>query len=278
LKNKLMGIHVGGWWAPIREAMWRFAGAEEGLKHLSKHIRQQKEAPYLKSDIPDVVGVRKPVSKGDLPPVDAESKYQLVLQPPEKIVISYISRQHTNRRKLLQEDHSGLVEALTGLVEQKNKERQAIMDAVDGGDLRDTLKRDSDEGKIPPLWEFNELYAEQMTKDDQIKATSRTTVRILPSGGAHMFNNKFCFIFSLVLTWGPWKRSESSDIHEPQPVFYRYGDILPRRVRARLPVDNQSARYDACRHLERHVSFLTCFQWVFSQTGLGIVCTIRSLR
>jgi hypothetical protein len=34
------------------------------------------------------------------------------------------SRQHTNRRKLLQEDHSDLVAGLTGLVEQKNKERQ----------------------------------------------------------------------------------------------------------------------------------------------------------
>jgi hypothetical protein len=47
--------------------------------------------------------------------------------------------QHTNRQKLLQEDHFGLVAGLTGLVEQKNKERQAIMDAVGGGDLRDTL-------------------------------------------------------------------------------------------------------------------------------------------
>jgi hypothetical protein len=56
LKNKLMGIHVGGWWAPIREAMWRFADAEKGLRHLSKHNRQQKEAPYLKSYIPDVKG------------------------------------------------------------------------------------------------------------------------------------------------------------------------------------------------------------------------------
>jgi cell division inhibitor SulA len=70
------------------------------------------------------------MSKGKLPPLDAESRYQLVLQPPDKIVISYVSRQHTNLRKLLQEDHSGLVAALTRLEAQKNEERQAIMDAI----------------------------------------------------------------------------------------------------------------------------------------------------
>jgi len=178
LKSKLMGIHVGGWWAPIREAMWRFAGAEEGLSVLDKHIRLQQEAPYLKSDIPRVRGVDTLASEGDVPPVDVDSRHQLALQPPEKIVISYISRQRTLRRKLVQEDHLGMIEALAELVERKNKERQAVMDALDGA-LRGGLRQESEEGKIPPEWEFNELYAEQMTKDEQIKATSRTTVRTL---------------------------------------------------------------------------------------------------
>ena len=177
LKNKLMGIHVGGWWAPIREAMWRFSGAEEGLSVLDKHTRLQREAPYLKSDIPQVRGMDKLASEGDLYPLDADSRHQLALQLPEKIVISYISRQRTHRRKLVQEDHLGLVEALTELVERRNKERQAVMDAIDGA-LRGHLRLESEEGKIPPEWEFNELYAEHMTKDEQIKAISKTTVRI----------------------------------------------------------------------------------------------------
>jgi hypothetical protein len=77
-------------------------------------------------------------------------------------VISYVNRQHTNLRKLLQEGHSGLVAALTGLVEQKNEDRQAIMDAADGGDIRDTLKRDL-------VWESNELYAERQTFDSLLE-------------------------------------------------------------------------------------------------------------
>lgn len=176
LKNKLMGIHVGGWWAPIREAMWRFAGAEETVVDLTRHFRQQEESPYLQPDIPDVVGIDAS-GKGVLPPVDADSRFQMVLFPPEKIVISYVSRQRTRHRKLVEEDHAGLVEALMQLVKEKNGERQAIMDALDGGHPRDGLGRNSEDGYVPPEWEFNELYAEEMSKDDQIRAVSRTTVR-----------------------------------------------------------------------------------------------------
>ena len=178
IKNKLMGIHVGGWWAPIREAMWHFTGAEEAVVDLNRHLRQQEESPYLNSDIPEVVGVDASASKTVLPPVDAESRFQMVLHPPEKIVISYISRQRSRHRKLVEKDHLGLIEALMELVKEKNGERQAIMDTLDGGNPRDGLTRNSDEGYIPPEWEFNELYAEEMSKDDQIRAVSRTTVRM----------------------------------------------------------------------------------------------------
>ena len=193
LKNKLMGIHVGGWWAPIREALWRFAGAEEGLRDLNKPIRLQEESPYLKSDIPPVIGVDAP--EGILPPVNVHSRFQLVLQPPEKIVISYISRQRAFHRKLIQEDHYGLIEALMELVERKNQERQEILDVIDGASRDGT--RSLDEDKAPPEWEFNELYAEQMTKDDQIKEISRTSVTLFFFGlafrSAHVFFlSSFC--------------------------------------------------------------------------------------
>jgi len=65
-----------------------------------------------------------------------------------KVVITYISRQSTKRRKLVEDDHNGLVTALERLVEAKG-----------------------------PSWEFNVLIAEKMSKDEQIKAIARTTVR-----------------------------------------------------------------------------------------------------
>ncbi|KAJ3506267.1 hypothetical protein NLJ89_g6968 [Agrocybe chaxingu] len=53
-KGKLRGLHVGGWWAPVREAMWRFAGAEEGLKGLkeNKGVRQGEEGERPSTDGP----------------------------------------------------------------------------------------------------------------------------------------------------------------------------------------------------------------------------------
>jgi len=175
LRGKLMGIHIGGWWAPIREAMWRFSGSEAGLKKLdgaSKH-----EIPYLASVVPEVIDAPVPADESKI--VDVDKEHQKILHQPEKIVISYISRQRGRRRKLIKEDHDGLVQALNDLVERKNKERKAVMDAIDEGGPK--FNRRTDEGKLPLEWEFNELYAENMTRDAQIKATARSTVRDIPN-------------------------------------------------------------------------------------------------
>ena len=166
-----MGIHIGGWWAPIREAMWRFSGSEAGLKKLDDP--SEHELPYLASVVPEVIDAPVPEDKSKI--IDVDMKYQKMLPQPERIVISYISRQAGKRRKLIQEDHDGLLQALKDLVERKNKEREAIMDAIDG--TGGAFDRRTDEGRVPLEWEFNELYAERMSKDDQIKAAARTTVR-----------------------------------------------------------------------------------------------------
>ncbi|KAK0438506.1 uncharacterized protein EV420DRAFT_1209337 [Desarmillaria tabescens] len=70
---------------------------------------------------------------------------------PERVVITYISRQGGHRRKLIEEDHDGMVEALEELVQRKNTRRDEVE------------------------WELNVLQAEGMTKDMQLSVIARTT-------------------------------------------------------------------------------------------------------
>ncbi|SJL08218.1 uncharacterized protein ARMOST_11581 [Armillaria ostoyae] len=70
------------------------------------------------------------------------------LPMPDKVVITYISRQGTSRRRLTDEAHDSLVTALEELVERKK-----------------------DEG-----WELNVMQAERMSKDAQVHAAARTTI------------------------------------------------------------------------------------------------------
>jgi hypothetical protein len=108
-----------GWWDPIRTSVARFAGAEN--------------VDFLPAF----------TDRGDL-------------TTPERIVITYISRQGGNRRALLQPDHKNLVHALNELVVRKNAEKEV-------------------KGKE---WEFNVVQAETLTKDEQVKIAARTTVRL----------------------------------------------------------------------------------------------------
>ncbi|KIM42075.1 hypothetical protein M413DRAFT_71332 [Hebeloma cylindrosporum] len=120
LHGKLRGLHIGGWWAPLREAVWRFAGAPEA-SGITTRNRDDKQ----------------------------------LLPMPERIVISYISRQGARNRKLIPRDHEALVKS-----------------------MKELRKRRQLDGQIPPEWEFNELLAERMTKDDQVKAAARTTIML----------------------------------------------------------------------------------------------------
>ncbi|KAF4590490.1 hypothetical protein EYR38_009791 [Pleurotus pulmonarius] len=109
-RGQLPGLRVGGWWAPVREAALRAGGPAV------------EEAKVLE-------GTQLPV--------------------PETIVITYISRQRGGRRKLVEENHEGLVDALMELVERKGRG-----------------------------WEFHPLEAEGMTKDQQVRAVSRSTIML----------------------------------------------------------------------------------------------------
>ncbi|KAF8063985.1 hypothetical protein FPV67DRAFT_1563106 [Lyophyllum atratum] len=87
--NQLMGHRVGGWWQPMRKAVWHFAGVVSDGKDDVRGLA------------PEMAGVG------------------LALPMPKKVVITYISRQGVLRRKLKEDDHEGLVAALQSLVAGK---------------------------------------------------------------------------------------------------------------------------------------------------------------
>ncbi|KAJ6619756.1 hypothetical protein B0H10DRAFT_2175923 [Mycena sp. CBHHK59/15] len=80
---------------------------------------------------------------------DPHEELSSALQVPDKIVITYINRQGT-RRHLLEEDNRALIAAVEELVERKNRE-----------------------GK---RWEFNNVHAERLTLDEQVKFAGKSTI------------------------------------------------------------------------------------------------------
>ncbi|KAJ2925857.1 hypothetical protein H1R20_g11236, partial [Candolleomyces eurysporus] len=135
--GKLRGIHVGGWWAPIREAVWKFAGvsAHGGVldgSQIAFSVDQTK-----------VDGAADKTGE----PVDVGEEFQAALPMPSEVVITYISRQSARNRKLVKEDHDAMVEAVNELVKRKNEEREVV-----------------------------ETRAEHLTKDQQVQAAARTTI------------------------------------------------------------------------------------------------------
>ncbi|KAJ7212041.1 hypothetical protein GGX14DRAFT_621446 [Mycena pura] len=90
-KGQLVGIRVGGWWEPVRNAVLRFAGADMSPPDNTEQV----------------------VMSGDVDEGDPK------LPMPSQIVITYISRQSAGKRKLTPESHSGLVKALEELVDRK---------------------------------------------------------------------------------------------------------------------------------------------------------------
>jgi hypothetical protein len=147
--GQLRGRHVGGWWEPVRNVIWEFAG-----------ILIDERKPY-DVHVPEQDIIIRGFGDGDdeiLNGVGVEA--QKVLPMPEKVVITYISRQGSNRRRLIHEHHDILVKELEALVERKNDE--AKMD------------------KTKKMWELSVLQAEKMSKDEQIRAAAKTTVSFRP--------------------------------------------------------------------------------------------------
>jgi len=142
--GKLRGRHAGGWWAPVRKAMWEFAGVPLPERKLLEIQVPQHQL--------DIRGSGKGINE-ILRGVGMEA--QKFLGAPETIVVTYISRQNY-RRQLIKEDHQGLVEELEKLVGRKNEE----------------AKTDKKKKK----WELNVIQAEKMTKDEQVRIAAKTTV------------------------------------------------------------------------------------------------------
>lgn len=84
---------------------------------------------------------------------DPHEELSSELKVPDQIVITYINRQGT-RRHLTEEDNRGLISAIDELVERKKAEGQK--------------------------WEFNNVHAEQLTLDEQVRVAGNSTVSLAP--------------------------------------------------------------------------------------------------
>lgn len=187
-EGKLRGIHVGGWWAPVREAIWKFAGVE--YERSEKMLGDAAQAAFLravdggggggaqkvrghghgqhKMRVGVVPAETKKAASESPVVVDVNHEAQNQLPMPKEIVITYISRQSARNRKLVKEDHDLLVESMTQLVRRKNEEKEIAETNGHG--------QTSPNGVLLPSWSFNVLEAEHLTKDEQVQAAARTTI------------------------------------------------------------------------------------------------------
>lgn len=188
--GKLRGRHAGGWWEPVRKAMWEFAGVP-----LAERKLLEIQVPHQQLDIR---GSGKGVNE-ILHGVGMEA--QRFLGAPETIVVTYISRQGT-RRRLITEDHHRLVEELKMLVERKNEEAKT-----------DKKKK----------WELNVIQAEKMTKNEQVQIAAKTTV-----GFSFLFL-MICLDFGIYVVYVgcAWKWTHSPGLDETDKILDGDRDILP---------------------------------------------------
>ncbi|KAJ7650254.1 hypothetical protein FB45DRAFT_887435 [Roridomyces roridus] len=146
------------------------------------------------------------------------------LQVPDRIVITYINRQGT-RRHLTDEDNRGLINAMEELVERKNAE---------GGD-----------------WEFNDVHAEQLTLDEQVRVAGRSTIML----GVLMKPTRVSAVIEIfILMWtsrslgmrhySVWNDTYFTHPHEPTLPNYPDGFHGPN-----IPVDGRVV----ARLIEEHV-------------------------
>lgn len=160
-RGKLRGLYVGGWWAPLREAMWKFAGVDVEFHNLENAPSSEADLEALKPNVdPTTV-------------VNVSPEAQSYLPMPEKIVLTYIDRQTAHSRNLIESHHLGLIQAIQELVDKKNRERRVVLEQEKEGSPDLTEKRSK---QIPLEWEFSVMKAEKMSKDEQVRVAARTTV------------------------------------------------------------------------------------------------------
>ncbi|TEB19958.1 hypothetical protein FA13DRAFT_1757975 [Coprinellus micaceus] len=165
--GKLRGIHVGGWWAPVREAIWKFAGVnpkEGGVVDGEQVALVVQRDGKLKENDPHLAHAHAVAPLA----IDVGDEYQAALPMPTEVVITYISRQSARNRKLLKEDHQLLVESMEDLVKRKNTEREVL--------VTKNKRLGTKKAEVPPPWSFDLLEAEHLSKDEQVRAAARTTI------------------------------------------------------------------------------------------------------
>ena len=162
VKGKLRGLYVGGWWAPLREAMWKFAGADAEFHNLENAPLSSVHLEPLESNV-------DPGTDADVSP-EAQSS----LPMPERIVLTYIDRQGAHNRNLIDSDNLGLIEAIQGLVDRKNKERRAFLKQLQEDNFQVLAEKRG--RRLPLEWEFIIMQAGKMTKAEQVRVAARTTV------------------------------------------------------------------------------------------------------
>ncbi|EDR00799.1 uncharacterized protein LACBIDRAFT_333854 [Laccaria bicolor S238N-H82] len=157
----LRGICVGGWWDPVREAIWRFVGVKMGNLSVVLPLNEGNSVELVKG-----------LQIGDHARLVGVSGVMLLM--PEKIVITYISRQSAHKQRLLKEDHEALVKEL-----KREAGGGGEKELVKGGGVNRKwapMAEASKSSQQQPEWELQVLEAEHMTKDEQVRAASRTTV------------------------------------------------------------------------------------------------------
>ena len=163
VKGKLRGLYVGGWWAPLREAMWKFADAGVEFHNLENAPLSPVHLESLESS----------VDPGTVVNVSPEAQSSLPM--PERIVLTYIDRQSAHNRNLIDSDNLGLIEAIQELVDRKNKERRDFLKQLEEEDNFEVFA-EKRARRLPLEWEFIVMQAGKMTKDEQVRVAARTTV------------------------------------------------------------------------------------------------------
>jgi hypothetical protein len=141
--GRLRGERVAGWWEPVRDAVLRFAGSGDGVDEYRAREMEMGGTEDQWIGLGDDDG--DSLDTANTVPATTATTATLELPMPQKVVVTYISRQGGSRRKLTPEAHDNLVSALKESADQKG-------------------------------FELIVMEAEKLTKDEQLRVIGRTTI------------------------------------------------------------------------------------------------------
>ncbi|THV02700.1 hypothetical protein K435DRAFT_775344 [Dendrothele bispora CBS 962.96] len=161
-RGLLRGERVGGWWDEVRERMWRWVrvgvgegtierggeGLGEGNERKVREGEEEEEKGVLElRKLTQDLSLALPSPSSSSPRSPSSNS----LTKKSNVVVTYLSRQPSARRKLTPEAHESLVKA-----------------------LEETCQRRG--------WEFILMEPEKMGKDEQVRVAARTTILISVHG------------------------------------------------------------------------------------------------